>query len=76
LGEEQQDTGSATYFTLEKLGRMKTRLTIDYYIDGNVLNQLMFTLTRKSKIKSMLQKSMENLVPLVKEIQLPNPPAP
>ncbi|HYJ38601.1 MAG TPA: hypothetical protein VEV87_08280 [Chitinophagaceae bacterium] len=55
---------------------MKTRLTIDYYIDGNVLNQLMFTLTRKSKIKSMLQKSMENLVPLVKEIQLPTPQPP
>ena len=71
FGEIAESTGDATHFTLEKLGKMKSKLTIDYYIDNNAWNQLLFKLRRKDKVKRMFEKSILNLDPLVKEIQLP-----
>ena len=71
FGEVEQGTGNATYFTLEKLERMKSRLTLDYYIANNAWNHILFKLKRRDKLKKMFEKSIQNLDALVKEIQLP-----
>jgi hypothetical protein len=69
--ENEEGSGVATYFTLEKLERMRTRLTIDYYIEKNPIKHLVFNLLRKRNIQDKYQKSLINLEPLVREIQLP-----
>jgi hypothetical protein len=71
FGEIEEGSGSVAYFTLEKLARMKSRLTIDYYIEKKFLKQIEFKLIGKKKLLKMYQQSLLNLVELVKEIQLP-----
>ena len=69
--EVEEGKGNATYFTLEKLEPKKTRLTIDYYIDKNPVKEIAFGLTKKKKFKDQYEKSLVNLVDVVKEIHLP-----
>ena len=71
FGEVEEGTGNTTYFTLEKLGRMKSRLTIEYYIEKNFIKQFSFNLIKKKRLEMMYRESMSNVVELVKEIQLP-----
>ena len=69
--ENEQGTGVAMYYTLEKIEKMRTRLTIDYYIDRNPVKQVAFNLLHKRKTADRYSKSLLNLESLVKEIQLP-----
>lgn len=69
----ETDTGSKriTYYTLEKIAERRTKLTMDIYIDKNKTKEFLFDLIQKKKLERNLQKSMDNLVELVKEIKLP-----
>ena len=67
--DEKQKT--TTHFLLEKIGDNKTRLTLDYYIKKNAVNQLIFKLTQKKKIEESIHKSLVNLGEFAKEIKLP-----
>jgi len=69
--ENEEGSGVATYFTLEKIETMRTKLTIDYYIENNPIKQFVFNLLQKRKIQYRYTKSVINLEPLVREIQLP-----
>ena len=48
----------------------KQRLTINYYLEKNKARQIIFNLMEKKKVTEMYQKSLLNLVDLVKEIKL------
>jgi hypothetical protein len=71
FSETDEKKSSSTNFLLEKIGNNRTRITIDYYLKKNGVNQFIFSLTRKKKMQAQLQKSLENLVEVVKEIKLP-----
>ncbi len=62
-------TGKYTvYFTLEKIGVDKTRLSIDFYIKKNIASELLFKLMKKKKTEERFNKSLHNLDGLLKEI--------
>jgi hypothetical protein len=69
--ETDENKMHATHFTLETIGDNKTRLTLDYYIRKNLLEQALFNLTRKNKMEASLQGSLANLHELVKELDVP-----
>jgi hypothetical protein len=71
FSETNESNNNVTYITLEKIEPKKTRITLDYYLEGNVAKQLMFRLMKKNKMEDDFQKSLLKLVELVKEIQLP-----
>ena len=71
FGEVEENSGNVIHYTLEKLGRMKSRLTIDYYIPKNLLKEFSFRLNKKAKLEKIYQQSIKNLDQLVKEVQLP-----
>ena len=58
-------------FTLEKIADKKTKLTVDYFLEKNFFNVALFSITKKSKMKASLQRSLVNLGELSKEIKLP-----
>jgi hypothetical protein len=59
------------YFTFEKIGENKTRMTIDMYIRKNLIMQTMFKLLMKKKFEKMFRQSLENLAEVVKGVRLP-----
>lgn len=71
FSETDEDRKSALYFTLEKINAEKSRLTIDYYISKNFLEQLLFMLAKKNKMEASLRQSLKNLDAFLKEIVLP-----
>ena len=72
FSETEEDKKSATYYTLERVSDSKTRLTIDYYIAKNMINEFMFRLTRKSKLISDFKNSLNKLDAVARSIHLPN----
>jgi hypothetical protein len=71
FSETDEKKKSSTYYLLEKTGKNKTKLTIDFYLRKNLVSQIMFKLTGKKKMEDTLNKSLLNLVEVVKEIKLP-----
>jgi Protein of unknown function (DUF2652) len=71
FSETDEDEKSSRYFLLEKTGSNKTRLTLDLYQERNIINQVLFNLFRKKKMKESFQRSVVNLDEVVKEIKLP-----
>jgi hypothetical protein len=68
FSEMDDESKSLTYYLLEKTDNNKTRLTLDYYVKRNIAAQAMFRLMRERNLESVFQKSMLNLVDLVKQI--------
>jgi len=71
FSETEENKKNALYFILEKINQQKSKLTIDYYIRKNLAEQVMFSLTRKKKLETQLNKSLLNLDEFLKEIVLP-----
>lgn len=67
FSETDEKNHCLTYFTLERMGTA-TRLTIDYYLDKNGMRQALFRLLKKKKMEAALRRSLDNLEPLVKEM--------
>ncbi len=72
FSETDEKKKNSTYYTLEKTGRNKTRLTLDFYIKKNMGSQFLFKLMKQRKMEASFRKSLQNLVSLVKEIRLPD----
>lgn len=70
--ETEQSGSSLTSFTLERMTTKHTRLTIGYYVRKNVASQLWFRVFRKGAIEKRHRKSLENLVPFVRELKIPS----
>ena len=71
FSETDRKKKSSLYYTIEKTGDQKVRLTLEYYLAKNLLRQAMFNLTEKKKMEQELQQSLQNLEALVKTIVLP-----
>ncbi|WP_153798818.1 DUF2652 domain-containing protein [Foetidibacter luteolus] len=70
FNETDEKTNHTTRFTLYKTGPLTTRLTLDYYVPGNLLQRLGFAVSGKKKTAEMFKRSIQNLETLVKEIRL------
>jgi hypothetical protein len=71
FSETDEDKKNSIYFILEKISDNKTKLTVDFYIKKNSINQISFKLGRKKKMEEEWKRSLENLDRVVKEIKLP-----
>lgn len=71
FSETDEQKKSSTYYLLEKAGNNKTRLTLDFYLKKNLVNQILFQLMRKKQMEDTFHQSLLNLHELVKEIKLP-----
>jgi hypothetical protein len=70
FSESNENDSQVTYFTLEKVAENKTSLTIDIYKSESWFEKLLFSSTRQKKLDESLQRSLQNLIPLVKEIKI------
>jgi hypothetical protein len=70
---ETQDNNKKglTYYTLEKTAGKKTKFTLDYYISKDPVAEILFKLTKKRKMEDNFRRSLQNLVPLGKELKIP-----
>lgn len=70
FSETDEKDSQVTYFTLIKKEDKKTELIIDIYKAGNWITKFLFSLSGQKRLESMLQQSLGNLVPLIKEIRI------
>jgi Protein of unknown function (DUF2652). len=68
FSEIDENKKSAWYYTLEQIAGNKSRITIDYYLGKNIPRQILFSVVKKNKWKSTMERSMLNLERLVKVI--------
>ena len=69
--ETDEERGTCTHYTLEKVAVKRTKLTLDFYIKKNPLSEIIFRLSSKSKLENALRKSSENLDGLAKDLKIP-----
>jgi hypothetical protein len=69
--ETDEKTNNTTLFVLEKLNENRTRLTLEFYMKKNFINQLLFNITEKKKMTHSVQRSLSNLETLLKEMNSP-----
>ncbi len=72
FSETDEKKQSSTFFTLEKTGEKKTRLTIDVYLKKGRARQAWFALTRKARMQERYRRSLLNLEGLAMEITVPS----
>lgn len=68
--ETEEKKKHAGYFTFEKIGENKTKVTIDIYVKKNFIVLTMFRLMMKKKMELMFHKSLDNLDRMVKEVKI------
>jgi hypothetical protein len=71
FSETDEKRKSATYYTVEKISDHKSRLTMDFYLHKNFIQQILFNLGEKKKMELCLHQSLENLEPVVTQMILP-----
>lgn len=71
FSETDEKKKTSTYFILEKTGDNKSRLTLEFYLQKNIITQLLFKLMMKKKIETIFRKSLLNLGKLLKETRVP-----
>ncbi|WP_160715126.1 DUF2652 domain-containing protein [Chitinophaga solisilvae] len=71
FSETAEKQKRVNFYTVEKTGDRKSRLTIDVYLPKNPVRLLLFHLKEKKELQMRLQKSLENLEPLAVNMQLP-----
>ena len=73
LSETDEKKRNATYYTIEKIDDNKTKLSLNYYIAKNPINQMFFNLNKKKKMEQGFNRSLQNLAELVKELDFKIP---
>jgi hypothetical protein len=68
-GNETEDT--YTRYRIEKTGTKRAKLTLEFYLKKNFLRLLLFNLTQKQKKITALNRSLQNLETVVKELRIP-----
>ncbi|MBS0030421.1 DUF2652 domain-containing protein [Chitinophaga sp. 22321] len=71
FSETDEKQKSVMFYTIEKVTDHISRLTMDFYLHKNPLQQLFFKLTEKHKMELRLKDSLEKLDPLVTQMVLP-----
>jgi hypothetical protein len=65
---ETHENKDMVFYTLEVKDPGTTKLTLDFYAPKNLLNQLMFKLTKKPKMEASIKKSLQNLTEVIKHM--------
>jgi hypothetical protein len=73
FSESDENSDEMVYYTIEKTGDKTSILTIDYYVKSNLINKLLFNLSKKTNLQKEFERSVTNLDQLVTEIILPPP---
>ncbi|HYG19352.1 MAG TPA: DUF2652 domain-containing protein [Ohtaekwangia sp.] len=69
FSETAEKKSTVTYYTLEKAGPGKTKLTIDYCLDERVSGSLHNE--EKQRIQDRLTRSLDKLTDFIKELRIP-----
>lgn len=70
--ETDEESNATTYYTLEKLGPVRTKLTLEYFIPNNIGSRVFFAWMKKKGVERDFRQSLINLDQLVKAIKLPS----
>lgn len=70
FSEMDEKGDQVNYFTLIKMADNETKLTIDIYKNNNWIKNFIFKFSGQKNFESMLQKSLENITPLLEKISL------
>lgn len=60
-----------TRYRIEKTGAKRSKLTLEFYLKKNFARSLLFNLTHKQKKIDTLNRSLQNLEAVVKELKIP-----
>lgn len=71
VSETEESGQGSTYYTFDKITGEKTKLTMDYYLPRNPVQQLLFNLTRKRRTIERFQQSLTNLKEYIRHRRLP-----
>lgn len=71
FSETDEQKKTATYFTVQKTGGGKSRLTMDFYLTNRLSDRIIFKLLKEKKLKASYSKSFQNLAAFVKELNVP-----
>ena len=71
FSETNEKDKSTTSFVAEKISAQTSRLTIEIYHQPNIIRQLIFNRQKRKKTEQELQRSLERLDKVVKEMVVP-----
>ncbi len=71
FSETNQKDKSSVYFIAEKTGEHSSRLTLEIYLQPNIIKQALFTGLEKKKKEQELRLSLQRLDKVVKEMVVP-----
>lgn len=58
-------------YTLERVRAKRTSLTLDYYVEDNIITKLSFKILKGKKIKGSYERSIKNLDSLISQLKIP-----
>lgn len=68
FSEMEESTRHLSCYTLERLDDLRTRLTLNYYINDHIFSKFLFRLVKKRRLKSTIKKSLTNLQGLINKV--------
>ena len=71
FSETNEKDKSSTCFVAQKISEHTSRLTLEYYLQPNILKQMLFNLKDKRIKEEEMQQSLERLDKVVKEMVVP-----
>jgi hypothetical protein len=71
FSETDEKKKSSLYFIIEKTGEHNSRLTLELYLQANMIREASFRLVKKNKIEKQLSQSVQRLDKVVREIVVP-----
>jgi len=71
FSETDEKKKSSVYFIIEKTGEHNSRLTLEFYLQQNMIKQTFFRLFEKNKMEKELSQSLQRLDKVVREMVVP-----
>jgi hypothetical protein len=70
FSEMDEKTKSVMNFLLEKIDDSRVRLTIDFYVEKNLVTEITFRITKKKQLEQNMSRSLHNLESFLPQIPL------
>lgn len=72
FSESNEQNEEVLLFIIQKKGRGRSTLTIEYYIAGNFLKYFIFNVFKKKTVERRISKSLQNLDTLATSLKVPS----
>jgi hypothetical protein len=72
FSETDEKKKNSYCYILDKMSEKKTMLTVDFYMQKNFFQQLFLKFGKKRKMRQSLQRSLQNLARIVKDLHIPS----